>query len=64
MTVRVDTRLNEGIIQQKHDRRKIPSPFLAPEKPLSNITDILYVWISKTEFPVDDQLCLICDSRN
>lgn len=46
--------LNEGVVQEEHNRGKIPSNLRIPEKHLADITDIANLGVPKTKFP-DDQ---------
>lgn len=43
--------LNEGVVEQKHDRCGIPGPFRIPEKHLPNVADISYLWVTQAKFP-------------
>jgi hypothetical protein len=44
--------LDESVVQNEHDGRKIPSPLGVPEQHLSNITSVLDFRVSKTELPI------------
>ncbi len=44
--------LDEGVVEQEHDGREIPSPLGAPEEHLPNVTDISNFRMSQTEFPI------------
>jgi len=43
--------LNEGIVQNEHDRSGVPSPRFTPEEHLADITNISNFWMAETEFP-------------
>ena len=43
--------LNEGVVEQEHDGREVPSPLGAPEEHLANVTNISSLGMSQTEFP-------------
>jgi hypothetical protein len=43
--------LNEGVVENKHDGRSIPSRRTTPEQHLPDITNITYFGMAKAEFP-------------
>lgn len=44
--------LDKSVVQNKHDRSKIPRPCFAPEKHLTDIAHISDLWVTKTKLPV------------
>lgn len=45
------TYLDEGVVQDEHDRSKIPSPGFTPEKHLTNIANISHLRMAQAKLP-------------
>jgi hypothetical protein len=43
--------LNEGVVQQEHDRCEPPRPLLAPEDDLANVANVFDFWMAHTKLP-------------
>jgi hypothetical protein len=47
--------LDESVIQDEHDSRGIPSPFLVPEQHLPDVTGVLDLGMAKAELPKQNE---------